>query len=149
MKQNPIDESVRENLRAGILARDGFLGGDGRPHPQIIQEDAETLSALGTTPEALAVRMEALTKMGLAAVGSAVKADGYTIQVDEYMGKIGCPFRDHRAPKRNTSVTDAEGKSLTWTDLSIHLIRAHGFFQGRGSAYRLEPAELAKLLRVH
>jgi len=148
MKQNPVDDNVRENLRAGILARDGFLGEDSRPHPQIIQEDAEALSAIGTTPEALAIRMEALTKQGLAAIGSTVQSDGYQIQVDEYMGRIGCPFRDHRAPKRNTTVTDGEGRSLTWSDLSIHLIRAHGFFQGRDSAYRLEPAELAKLLRL-
>lgn len=148
MKQNPADKQIGDSLRAGILARDGFLGEDSRPHPQIIQEDAEVLSALGATPEALAIRMEALTKTGLKAIGSIVESDGYHIQVDEYMGRIGCPFRDHRAAKRNTTVTDDAGRSLTWTDLSIHLIRAHGFFQGKGSPYRLEPAELAKLLRV-
>ena len=148
MKQNPVDKQVGDSLREGILARDGFLGEDSRPHPQIIQEDAEVLSAMNTTPEALAIRMEALTKAGLKAIGSMVESDGYRILVDEYMGRIGCPYRDHRAAKRNTTVTDGEGRSLTWTDLSIHLIRAHGFFQGKGSAYRLEPAELAKLLRI-
>jgi hypothetical protein len=35
---------------------------------------------------------------------------------------------------------------VQWSDLSIHLIGAHGFFEGRGSFFRLEPAELVAIL---
>ncbi len=37
---------------------------------------------------------------------------------------------------------------MRWTDLSIHLIETHAFFQGKGSAFRLEPAELAAFLKL-
>ncbi len=148
MKQNPRDIPVQESLRAGILARDGFLGEDGRPFPQIIQDDTETLAALHITPAEVAQEMRRLTGMGIAGNGTA-QADGFQITVEEYMGRIGCPFRDHRAAKRNTTVTDlASGRSMAWSDLSIHLIAEHGFFQGKGSAYRLEPAELADFLKL-
>ncbi len=148
MKQNPKDSPVQESLRAGILARDGFLGEDARPFPQIIQDDADTLAALDITPAEVAQAMRRLTGLGIDSNGAA-KADGFKIVVDEYMGRIGCPFRDHRAAKRNTTVTDLKtGRSMAWSDLSIHLIAEHGFFQGKGSAYRLEPPELADFLKL-
>lgn len=146
MKQNPKDIPVQESLRAGILARDGFLGDDARHFPQIIQEDMEALAALGTTAAEVADAMERLTKEGLAAVGVPVQAGAFRVLVEEYMGKIPCPFRDHRAAKRNTDVTDAAGRSFAWSDLCIHLIRVHGFFQGIGSPFRLEPVALAEFL---
>jgi hypothetical protein len=39
-------------------------------------------------------------------------------------------------------------KKVFFTDLQIHLIEKHGFYQGKGSSYRLEPAELAEILEV-
>lgn len=143
MKQNPKDIPVVESLRAGILSRDGFMGTDTRPFTQIILDDAARLAQAGTTPEDIANQMEALTKQGLATAGIPVKAGDFTVTVEEYMGKMGCPFRDHRAPKRNTVAVNKAGRELSWTDLTIHLIRAHGFFQGQGAPYRLEPGELA------
>ncbi len=148
MKQNPKDIPIQESLRAGILARDGFLGEDGRPFPQIILEDTEALAALGTTPGEVAEEMRRLTRLGIENNGAA-QADGFEVTVEEYMGRIGCPFRDHRAAKRNTTVTDlSTGRSMSWSDLSIHLIAEHGFFQGKGALYRLEPADLAGFLKI-
>jgi len=148
MKQNPKDIPIQESLRAGILARDGFLGEDERPFPQIILDDAEALAALGIMPAELAGEMRRLTRLGIQNNGAA-QADSFQITVEEYMGRIGCPFRDHRAAKRNTTVMDiTTGRSVSWSDLSIHLISEHGFFQGRGATYRLEPAELAGFLKI-
>ena len=149
MKQTPDAQRVQENLRAGILTRDGFMGDDPRAFTDVIREDAEALEAVGVTPEALADRMAEFTRAGLKAAGVPVAFEGYEVVVEDYMGRIGCPFRDHRAPKRNTTATEPkERETMSWTDLSIHLIRRHGFFQGRGSPFRLEPAELARFLKL-
>ena len=148
MKSNPKDIPVAESLRAGILSRDGFMGEDARPFTDIILDDAAQLSGLGTNAVELAEKMTALTKAGLEQIGLPVQFGGYSVTVEEYMGKISCPFRDHRAPKRNTTVVDAKGQQLMWTDLNVHLIKAHGFFQGKGAPYRLEPAVLADFLQA-
>ena len=37
---------------------------------------------------------------------------------------------------------------LSFTPLQAHLLREHGFLQGRGSEFRLEPRDLAALYRV-
>lgn len=146
MKQNPKDIPVVESLRAGILTRDGFMGEDTRPFTQIIMDDAALLASAGTTSEEVADKMAELTKAGLTATGTPVDYQGFTVTVEEYMGKLGCPFRDHRAPKRNTEVARKDGRQMAWTDLTIHLIKQHGFFQGKGSPYRLDPDRLAAFL---
>ncbi|NQT54365.1 hypothetical protein HQ576_20070, partial [bacterium] len=48
--------------------------------------------------------------------------------------------------KGDVELTTPDGATLRFTALSIHLIRAHGFYQGRGAPYRLEPTQLAELL---
>ena len=45
-----------------------------------------------------------------------------------------------------TATRKSTGRAMMWTDLGIHLIQKHGFFQGKGSPYRLEPLELAAFL---
>lgn len=150
MKQNPKQEQLRENLKASKLAKEGFLGEDTRPLQQIIEDDLQELEAMGLTAEQLAGRMEELTALGLQGQGVPVEAEGYSLQVEEFMGRMPCPFRDgKRLAKRNTSATRLkDGAQLMWTDVGVHLIGRHGFFQGLGSPYRLEPVELARFLNL-
>ena len=147
MKENPKDEMLKRDMREGRLTRDGFLGTDERPIEEIILADAQVLSDAGTTAGKLADTMRALTQKGLQGMGAECPVDGYLVRVEEFMGFLGCPFKDgHRLAKRNTTVRKTNGQTMTWTDLSIHLIGAHGFFQGQNARYRLEPFELVEFL---
>lgn len=147
MKPNPAETALRADMLEGRLVLDGFLGDDERPIPEIVWEDERQLAALGLTVGDLAAAMRRLTRSGMRAMGEPVTVDGYTVTAQEYMGFMGCPFKDgRRAAKRNTTVTNAQGEQFTWSDLGLHLIEAHGFFQGRGSVYRIEPVLLARFL---
>ena len=150
MKQNPQQEQLRENLKASKLAREGFLGEDSRSLEQIVRDDREELEALGLDAQQLAERMRMLTGLGLKGQGMPIEAEGYSLVVEEYMGRMPCPFRDgHRMAKRNTTATRlSDGQEMRWTDAGIHLIAKHGFFQGLGSPYRLEPVALARFLML-
>nr|HPQ81909.1 hypothetical protein [bacterium] len=53
-----------------------------------------------------------------------------------------CPWGDGSFPKGAVELTLADGSPLQFTALGIHLIAAHGFYQGHGSAYRLEPSDV-------
>lgn len=141
MKENPIESKVRQDMP------ESFLGDDTRPIGQIVESDEAELNAAGLTAQQLAQEMRRLTMKGLESLGDDVPVDGFHVRVEEYMGRIGCPFKHAvREAKRNTTSTNARGKVMTWTDMSIHLIETHGFFQGEGSPYRLEPLELAEFL---
>ncbi|NLW11596.1 MAG: hypothetical protein GX028_06225, partial [Clostridiaceae bacterium] len=58
------------------------------------------------------------------------------------------PFQDFvKVDKRETRVRRLDtGVMMRWTDLNVHMIREHGFFEGHGSKYRLDPLELARFL---
>ena len=141
MKENPIDSKVRQDMQ------ERFLGSDTRLIAQIIESDEAELRAAGLGADELARAMRRLTEKGMESLGDEVQADGFLERVEEYMGQIGCPFKHAvREAKRNTTAVDPRGRVMTWTDMSIHLIERHGFFQGEGSDYRLEPLELAEFL---
>ena len=72
--------------------------------------------------------------------------DKYQVLYESYRGKILCPF-DHPGMFSKGSITLknlVNGIELCWTPLNIHMIRDHCFFEGKGSAHRLEPDVLKK-----
>jgi hypothetical protein len=73
--------------------------------------------------------------------------DHLTATWHEGMGRIPSPWPgDGVFPKGELELTDnRSGRSIRITPLSIHLIAAHGFYQGWGAPYRLEPADLAAM----
>ena len=75
-------------------------------------------------------------------------APGLEAQVDETRGANPCPWR-HRGRyfKRITTVRrKGSDETIRWSDLNTHMIGAHGFFEGKGSMFRVEPAELVRML---
>lgn len=149
MKKNPEQERIMKDMEAGRLSADGFLGNDHRNLNAIVEADQRVLEELGVSAEELGNTMRRLTRAGIAGLGDPVEAEGYEITIDEWRGWKGCPFKDNRrAAKRITFLRRlSDNAEFEWTDLCIHLIRDHGFFQGKGAARRIEPAELVEFLR--
>ena len=150
MKEKPRDQEIKKDMQPGRLILDGFLGDDDRPLEVIINEDKQVLDDLDVTCQELAAAMDNLSHTGTEALGQPAELDGYIVVTEEWMGWLGCPFKDgRRLAKRNSTVTHvASGEEMTWSDLHIHLIGEHGFFQGKGSSHRLEPAALVRFLRL-
>jgi len=148
MKENPEQQDLRQKLLPGKLSAEGFLGEDMRSPAEIIQEDVAALARLGTSATELAARMRELTELGQTELGRPVRNGDLEITVTGAMGGIPCPFSDaHRADKRLTQVKNIlTGQEAHWSDLNIHMLERHGFCEGRGSFFRLEPADLVKLL---
>jgi len=149
MKQTPDLRRVIERMAPGVLCRDGFLGTDPRPLEEILDADRSAVAALGTTHEALAERLQTVYDQARAALGRPVEIrPGLTAVFHEAMGRIPGPWPgDGVFPKGDVEVTDADtGRTLRFTALSIALIRAHGFYQGAGSPYRLAPDLVAEVL---
>jgi hypothetical protein len=149
MKQTMDMQSIQEKMQAGKLTAEGFLGTDTRNLQDILFADQETVKRLGVPHEEIAARMQAITDVGRKMTEALLPLTaGYAVQVDEYMGAIPCPFGDHHnSVKRNTLVKNLNtGAAVHWTDLSIHMIRAHGFYEGIGSYFRLDPAFLLDFL---
>ena len=151
MKLTPQERRVLQRMAPGVLCREGFLGGDVRPLPEILDTDRAAVDRLGTTDAELAGCLGRACEAARAALGRQVTlAGGLTAVYREAMGIIPCPWGDGvKLPKGEVELTDpAAGGKLLFTPLSVHLIEEHGFYQGRGSRYRVEPAEVHRLFRL-
>lgn len=149
MKQSPDMQKLEEILRSSELAAGSFMGNDPRHVSEVIETDAAELFALGVTVEQLVARMKEITAVAEKGLGNWVQVDAEReARVDEARGLIPCPWpHEERFCKRVTIVQLARtNQTVRWSDLSLHMIAAHGFFQGRGSAFRMEPAELVEII---
>ena len=149
MKQSPATRKIYERMAAGVLCRDGFLADDPRPLEEILDTDRSAVEGFGTTHEELADRLGRVLQAAMLGLGTAVKiSDRLTATYRETMGRIPCPWGTCGTfAKGEVELTDgATGERLFFTPLTIHLIAAHGFYQGRGSRYRLDPATIHRML---
>lgn len=147
MKLSPDLKQLEELLRSSKFVAGGFLGNDPRSLTEIIEHDLAELNLLGYSVEQVTQRMDEITQRALEGHGMAVQIDPtLTAVADEARGSLVCPWHDNRRFSK-TVVTATRGQlSVHWSDLSLHLIRAHGFFQGRGSAFRIEPRDLVAVI---
>ncbi len=151
MKQSPFDRRVTERMAPGVLCRDGFLGSDRRPLGEIIDADASAVERLGTSHERIAARLAEILDAAMVAFGTPVRVgEALTAVHHEAMGRIPSPWPEgRRFAKGEVELTDTRtGRTVRFTPLSVHLVAAHGFYQGRGSPYRLDPAGLCEMLAL-
>jgi len=149
MKESPQMRKLEAVLRSSKLVAGGFMGTDTRSLSEIIEADVAQISRLGFTAKQIAARMQKITDIAKAALGNWVDLDEKRrARVDEAKGVIVCPWpHPGRFAKRVTIVDIIEsGESNYWSDLNIHLIAEHGFFEGKSSTFRIEPDILAKII---
>jgi len=147
MSDLPERQRLNQLLRSSRLVAGGFMGSDTRDVPEIIDADCAELSRLGVTKEQLALRMQEITRAAAPGLGTWVQIDEMTeARVVEARGSLVCPWpHPGRYVKRVTIVRDVEsGRSICWSDLNTHMIGEHGFFEGHGSEFRIEPGELVR-----
>lgn len=145
MKESPQAQKLEEVLRSSKLVAGGFMGNDPRSFSEIIDADMAALSRLGFTIEQIITRMQEITDKAISRLGNWVRIDQQRqAKVDEAKGWLICPWpHTGRFVKRvTTAKLIKSAKSIQWSDLNIHLIAEHGFFEGKGSAFRIEPKEL-------
>ncbi|MFP4052882.1 MAG: hypothetical protein ACLFV7_03360 [Phycisphaerae bacterium] len=155
MRKTPDEQRLMERMAPGVLCREGFLGDDPRDLTEIIETDNAAVEKLGVSHPQIADALADLLRKAVNGLGVPVKVDladsreGRAV-FRESMGRIPSPWGGHVAPKGEVELTDAESGEvlLRFTPLSVHLAREHGFYQGRGTRYRIEPEAAVKLLGV-
>ena len=149
MKESPRNKKLEALLKSSKLVAGGFLGNDNRSVSEIIDADKNELSRLGFTNEQIASRMQEITNTAKTGLETWVKIDdNLEARTDEARGFLPCPwphagrFVKRITIARLTSTSD----TIQWSDLNIHLIGRHCFFQGKGSPFRIEPKKLIEMI---
>lgn len=149
MKRTPQDDRIVANMQPGVLCSEGFLGSDSRDLAEIISTDDAMVRELGLTHEQLAGALGRACTAAMATYGTpTIIGDHLQGICGPAMGVIPCPWGHGKTcAKGEIELTDTRtGRVIVFTPLSVHLIEEHGFYQGKGSRYRIEPADAAKLL---
>lgn len=151
MKQTVEMDRYQHNMRPGCITLKGMLGKDTRKLVDIIIDDDAEVTRLGTTHEAIATRMQEMRDAGMRGLGESITVeDIYDVRVDSVRGKLPCPFEDAVVQKTFIQVKNKNlDETITFTDLHIHMVKEHGFYEGQGSGFRLPPADLVRILDVH
>jgi len=141
MKMTPELKKASENMEPGIITAEGFLGSDKRNLSTVIDEDSQLMRKLDLDPRELARRFRYFMEEGRKGLGEPVTVDKkWLVKTDEARGHLACPWEDGIFRKINVTVERKDsGEKVFFTDLSVHLLEAHGFLEGRGSSFRLEP----------
>ena len=150
MKKNPADAATRDRMQPGAISAEGFLGADDRPIAEIVAADEAVLEEAGVTREQLGDMLEEIHRRADEGFGATVPLGrGVKAELTEVMGRIPCPFGcGARAHKAVIRVTLPDERQVLVTPLHAHLIREHGFFQGGGSVFRLEPRDVIAMFRL-
>ena len=149
--QSPMLDDVEKKLRPCPTYCHGFMGHDNRKLIEMLTEDHGTVHALGLTHERIADRLRSLTDAARVGWGDPeLVEDRFLVEVHEIRGMLPCPW-PHPGLYRKGFVrleNIKTGEKLAWAELSIHLIRQHGFYQGKGSPFRLDPRDLKRILEL-
>jgi hypothetical protein len=142
-------ESLSDLLGPSKFSKEGFLGTDSRVPEEIIRADLETLTRIGVDGKKIGTALRSAYVSAERAMGNpVVLSDGVTAVHHESRGRIPSPFaQDGTFQKGEAAISGKSGEMLfRITPLSINLIEKHGFFQGKGSPYRIEPEIAARML---
>jgi hypothetical protein len=151
MKQTPQEKKIYENFKPGKITKEGFLGNDTRHLHDIIEDDLHTLNRLGVSKEQIADRLQYFIEEGKKGLETSVDLGDFTTQVIWRRGMLPSPFGD---PKRlyhkivATVFNKKLKKEMKYSQLNVHMIKDHGFFEGKGSVFRLEPEEVVEVLDI-
>lgn len=147
-KKTPQIQKLEEVLRSSKLVSGGFMGSDDRSIMEIIDADVALLSKLGISAETVAAKMRQITDIAKSGLGSWVVIDEKLSAItEEAKGDLVCPWpHPGKFAKRITTVKLNGSEQIYWSDLNIHLIAEHNFFEGKGSPFRIEPEQLIKII---
>ena len=151
MKQSPKLDKIQKAMKPGVITRDGFLGTDTRNLVDILIEDDAAVKRLDISHKMIADRMRELRTAGMGGLGEFISVPPhFEVRVDTIRGKLPCPFgHPGIIPKTNTTVKNRKtAKEITFTDLNIHMIAAHGFYEGKGAPFRIEPRTIVDILEI-
>ena len=148
MKQPPEELKIISDFKPGRISKNGFLGYDTRHVHDIIKEDLFVLSKLNITKEEVAHRLQFFIEHGKKAIENRLDLGDFTVEIFWSKGMQPCPFGKCGLHHKITAkLFNKKLKiQIKFSQLNVHLIKEHGFFEGRGSIFRLEPDEIVKAL---
>jgi hypothetical protein len=147
---------LEKAMRPGALSRAGFLGNDERLLDVMAADNEYVVDKLGLTHQELARHLHVLAALGEMHRPKKKGADPepflyhgrrFRVTVIAWRGYQGSPFADGTRTNRDAMVTNLDnGKRLWYSLLVPDMVERYGFYEGKGTKYRVDPKAILEVL---
>ncbi len=146
--------ALEKSMRPKALSKVGFLGPDEKLLDVLAADNQYVVDELGLSHQTLARHLHAVAAIGLwqeehRRVGTEFLYHGrrYTVKVEHSRGIQPSPFKDGTESGSNATLVNVDtGKKLRYGLLVPYMIERYGFYEGRGTPYRLDPRAALEVL---
>jgi hypothetical protein len=136
-------------MRPGALSMAGFLGKGEKLLDVLAADNRHVVEELGLTHQELAMHLHVLAALGQRQPGKDFTYCGrrFRVRIVGTHGFQDSPFRDGTRTSREATVQNvATGKTLWYSLLVPHLIERYGFYEGKGTRFRVDPRKVIEVL---
>jgi hypothetical protein len=145
---------LEADMRPKKVSSSGFLGADENLLDILTADNRYVVDELGLTHQELARHLHAMGAIGdwqeLHKKGGAeflYHGKRFKVRVEHTRGFVPSPFRDGTKSGSNATVTNVEtGKKMRYGLLVPYMVERYGFYEGKGTSYRLEPSAVVEVL---
>jgi hypothetical protein len=143
---------LEEDMRPGALSTAGFLGEKERLLDVLAMDNRHVVARLGLTHQDLARHLQILGAIAgkeAAAQPREIVYHGrrYRLRAVLFRGTVRSPFKDGTRTNTEATVENlGNGKKLTYSLLVPQMIERYGFYEGKGTRFRVEPQAIVEVL---
>ena len=153
MRENGTEFPEDDGGNYRYCSSTGYLGPDDSLI-KTINDDLTYLKTLGISPKTIAHPMKLIRahykSTGEIKFNIVINGRNYHVEIKGPNWSTSCPFIDsHDTSENEYVVTNESGDKYYFVGLMPHLIETHGFFEGKGTDYRLEPNTIIKFFNLH
>lgn len=137
---------LEKDMRPGELSTKGFLGKDERLLDLLAADNVFVVEKHGRTHQELARHLHLVGAIarsrGTAKPFEFIYHGGkYRVTAKLFRGFAESPFQDGTKTNCEATVENlSSGKKLSYSLLVPHLVERYGFYEGKGTPYRVEPS---------
>jgi hypothetical protein len=141
-------KALEKDMRPGALSTKGFLGKDESLLEILANDNKFVVDTKGLTHQQLARPLHIV-----GAIADKHSKDEpyeflyhgrkYKVSAIRFRGFVESPFEDGTKTNVAVNITNAKnGKTISTSLIVPHLIERYGFYEGKGTPYRLEPTDI-------
>lgn len=150
-------ERLEADMRPGKLSTAGFLGPDEKLLDVLAEDNKYVVDELGLTHQELAKHLHLMGAIGVRAflnklakkeLGDEFVYHGRKYRVTTWLarGYQESPFKDDTKTNQDVTVENLRTKKkLHYSMLVAHMVERYGFYEGKGTGYRVEPKEIVEV----
>ena len=150
MKETPPEYQLYENFKPGKISKNGFVGRDTRHIHDIVAADQQKLAKFGVSHQVIADRLQYFIAEGRKGLEGIVDLGDFSVQVTWSRGALPCPFGEKGVHSKIVATVKNKklNQTIRYSQMNVHMIREHLFFEGEGSTFRLDPIEIMRFLEI-